>query len=205
MRRRARQGVAGGTIRGAVFPRSEGTPASPSARTFARASSGGRGGPGQQRCSNTRCQPGSRRGCPCPDLSGPPCSHARASGPGTAGGHGSGLARRPQAPFRGHRAVGNRDAGGVTVTTRVCSGFASIAEVGAQCPVPKRERGRGRARSEAPSRAAPVDRRTGTAARAATRERERSLGAPRRRKVLFVRSFAFAVHAAGRNSGVGPS
>ena len=38
---------------------------------------------------------------------------------------------------------------------------------------PKKERGRGRARSEAPSRAASANRRTDTAARAATYERER--------------------------------
>lgn len=44
---------------------------------------------------------------------------------------------------------------------------------------PTRERGRGRARSEAPSREAPANRRTGTAARAATQEQERS-------RVLFV-------------------
>lgn len=43
-------------------------------------------------------------------------------------------ARRPQAPLRGHRTVGDHGAGGVTVTARVCSGFASMAEVGARCP-----------------------------------------------------------------------
>jgi hypothetical protein len=103
---RARQGAAGGTSDGAVSSRLEGTPASPSARTFARTSSGGLGGLGEQRCFNTRCQPCSRRGCPCPDLSGPPCSHARASGLGTAGGCGVAMLAARRLRFRGHRSRG---------------------------------------------------------------------------------------------------
>lgn len=161
-------------------------PASPTTRTFARTSSGGLGGSGEQQWSNTRCQPGPRRGCPGPDPSGPPCSHARASGPGTAGGCGSGHARRPQAPIqepplRGQPRRG-RGHGSPCGCARVSRRLQRSARR-VRCPT--RERGRGRARSEAPSRAAPAGRRTGTAARAATQERSAlgcsssSEGAPR--------------------------
>lgn len=119
----------------ALLPsRPEGTPASPAVRPFARTSSGGLGGPGLWECSNTLHQPEPRRGCPCLDPFGAsvqPCTRF-----GT--GHGWWVwlrhARRPQAPLRGHRTVGDHGAGGVTVTARVCSGFASMAEVGARCP-----------------------------------------------------------------------
>jgi hypothetical protein len=110
-----------------------------------------------------------------PGSSGPPCSHARASGPSTAGGCGSGHARRPQAPIqepplRGQPRRGRGDGspcGCARVSRRLQRSARRV-----RCPT--RERGRGRARSEAPSRAAPANRRTGTAARAATQERERS-------------------------------
>jgi hypothetical protein len=72
---------------------------------------------------------------PVPGSSRPPCSHARASGLGAAFGCGSATLGARRLGFPGHRPVGNHGAGGVTVTTRVCSGFASMAEVGAQCPV----------------------------------------------------------------------
>jgi hypothetical protein len=64
-----------------------------------------------------------RRGCPYLDPPGPPCSHARASGLGTAFGCGSGRARSPQAPTRSHRAKGNRRAGGVTDHSAGVLGF----------------------------------------------------------------------------------
>lgn len=175
MRRRARQGAAAGSSDGAVSSRPEGTPASPTARTFARTSNGGLGGSGEQRWSNTRCQPGPRRGCPCPHPSGPPCSHARASGPSTAGGCGSGHARRPQVPIQEPPLRGQPRRGRGDGSPRGCARVSRRLQRSARrvrCPT--RERGRGRARSEAPSRAAPANRRTGAAARAATQERERS-------------------------------
>jgi hypothetical protein len=121
----------------------------------------------------------------------------------TAVGCGSGHARRPQAPTGATasratvaRAGKRSPRGCARVSRRLQRSARSV-----RCP--RRARGRGRARSEAPSRAASANRRTGTAARAPTRERERS-GALRRRKVLLVRRLVLAVHAAGREGGVGP-
>jgi hypothetical protein len=172
--RRARQGAAAGSSDGAVSSRLEGTPASPSARTFARTSSGGLGGHGEQRCSNTRCQPRSRRGCPCPDLSGPPCSHARAPGLGTAGGCGIAMLAARRLRFRGRRSLGNHGASGVTghhagvlgfrVDGRSRRAVSGVRRKGAVAAVLDR-----RHLAERLS----ANRRTDTAARAATRERER--------------------------------
>jgi hypothetical protein len=202
---RARQGAAAGTSDGAVSSRLEGTPASPSARTFARTSKGGLGGFGAQWCSNTHCQPCSRRGCPCPDLSGPPCSHARASGLGTAGGCGVATLAARRLRFRSHRSVGNHGAGGVTVT-RGCARVSRRWQKSARSVrCPKKWRGRGRARSEAPSRAAfrqSANRHGGSCGNAWAGALS---GAPRRWKVLLVRRLVLAVHAVGRKCGVGSS
>lgn len=171
---RARQGAAGGSSDGAAPSRSEGTPASPSARTFARTSSGGLGGLGKQRCSNTRCEPSLRRGCPYPDPSGPPCSHARASGLGYGWQVWLRHARRPQAPvsgppLRGKPRRGRGDGHSAGVLGFRVDGRSRRAVPGV--------RGKGAVVAVlAPRHLAErlsVNRRKGTAARAATRERER--------------------------------
>jgi hypothetical protein len=176
---RARQGAAAGTSDGAVSSRLEGTPASPSARTFARTSKGGLGGFGAQWCSNTHCQPCSRRGCPCPDLSGPPCSHARASGLGTAGGCGVATLAARRLRFRGHpfrgqprRGRGNASHAGVLgfrVDGRSRRAVSGVRRNGAVVAVHVR-----RHLAERLS----ANRRTGTAARAATHGRERFRAPP---------------------------
>jgi hypothetical protein len=173
-RRRARQGAAAGSSDGAVSSRLEGTPASPSARTFARASSGGLGEHGEQRCSNTRCAPRSRRGCPCPDLSGPPCSHARAPGLGTAGGCGIAMLAARRAPVSGPSFLGQprsergngHHAGvlGFRVDGRSRRAVSGVRRKGAVVAVLVRRHLAGRLSA---------NRRRDTAARAATRERER--------------------------------
>lgn len=197
MRRRARQSAAVGPSDGAVAQRSEGTPASPAARTFARTSNGGLGGSGRQWCSITRSLPGSRRGCPFPDPSGPPCSHARAPGPGTAGGDGSGRLHHPQAPIpepalhgQPRRARGHGHHAGVLgfrVDCRSRRAVSGVRRASAVVAVPT------------PRHLAERPRPIGEQAPWFVRQRtSRALsGALRRRKVLLVRKLALAVHAAG--------
>jgi hypothetical protein len=76
----------------------------------------------------------------------------------------------PEPPLRGQPRRGRGDG-----SPRGCARVSRRLQRSARrVRCPKSERGRGRARSETPSRAAPAGRRNGTAARAATQERERS-------------------------------
>jgi len=107
--------------------------------------------------------------------------------------------------YRGHRIVGNHGAGGVTVTRGCARVSRRLQKSARSVRCPRKERGRGRARSEAPSRAASrqsANRHGGSCGNA----RAGALsGALRRWKVLLVRRLVLAVHAAGRECGVGPS